>query len=194
VPSFLRNIRSESGRRPFVAAALLSYLFASGGLPVPSTTGGKDQRHAFICQDHACGCVSAEQCWNACCCFSLDERIAWAAQHNAPPPAGIEPILASSRAAQCCDSSVGAQHCGPPSQQERHAPRAGSGVKLSFGFNVLRCRGLSTEWITIGAVEAPPPRVAWSPDATVIERIASHSDWLLRATLTPPVPPPRASI
>jgi hypothetical protein len=49
-------------RRKLVAAlALVSYVVATFGLPLPAIAR-KDDGSAFPCQDLPCGCLSAEQC------------------------------------------------------------------------------------------------------------------------------------
>jgi hypothetical protein len=69
------------------AVALFAYLAAAIGLPLPATSvARKDRSQPFPCQDHVCGCQTAEECWASCCCFSPEERWAWAAAHNVQPP------------------------------------------------------------------------------------------------------------
>jgi hypothetical protein len=66
--------------------ALVAYLIAAVGFPIPAAplkTGGV----AYPCQNHPCGCQSAEQCWRSCCCFTVEERWAWARANNVEPPA-----------------------------------------------------------------------------------------------------------
>ncbi|WP_145076870.1 hypothetical protein [Aureliella helgolandensis] len=41
----------------------------------------------FPCQSCACGCVTAEQCWTSCCCYSPSERLQWAQENGVTPPA-----------------------------------------------------------------------------------------------------------
>src|ERR1700722_3615938 len=79
-------------RRRFAAAlALFAYLAAALGYPLPASFANhKDRSQPFPCQDHACGCQSAEQCWSGCCCFTPEERWAWAESHHVEPPAYAE--------------------------------------------------------------------------------------------------------
>src|SRR5713101_8440730 len=73
----------------WAALALVSFTLSGIGFPLP-TENLKDQTVPFPCQDHACGCQSAEQCWRHCCCFSVQERWAWAKTHHVEPPAYAE--------------------------------------------------------------------------------------------------------
>jgi hypothetical protein len=76
-------------RRLCAVVALLSYLATIGGVPLPSVHG-KDQSQPFPCQDHPCGCLTAEQCWRHCCCFTPEEKWVWAQAQHVEPPAYAE--------------------------------------------------------------------------------------------------------
>src|SRR5262249_28876986 len=68
---------------------LVAYLLATLGLPLPAAARKPDDQ-PFPCQDHPCGCRTAEQCWTACCCFTPEQRWAWAREHHINPPAYAE--------------------------------------------------------------------------------------------------------
>lgn len=77
-----------------LAQKLVSYCVILGialsSIPLPylvSPKFFKDLSVPFICQDHACGCCSASQCWSNCRCFSHGQRIAWAHAHGVEVPA-----------------------------------------------------------------------------------------------------------
>src|SRR5205814_10554872 len=74
-------------RRLAAAAALLAYAATAFGVPLPAATARKNAGTPFPCQDHPCGCQTAEQCWSGCCCFTPEERWAWADAHHVTPPA-----------------------------------------------------------------------------------------------------------
>jgi hypothetical protein len=77
-------------RRICAAITLLSYLFACLGVPLPAAPAAKDGDQPFPCQDHPCGCRTAEQCWRSCCCFTPKQRFAWARDHQVVPPSYAE--------------------------------------------------------------------------------------------------------
>jgi hypothetical protein len=79
--TFWRPLR----RRLCAGITLVAYLLTALGVPLPAATR-KDADQPFPCQDHPCGCQTAEQCWASCCCFSPEERLAWAQTHNVTPP------------------------------------------------------------------------------------------------------------
>jgi hypothetical protein len=76
-------------RRLCAGLTLLAYLATALGLPLPAAGRPKDGE-PFPCQDHPCGCRTAEQCWRGCCCFTPEQRLAWAKANNIEPPAYAE--------------------------------------------------------------------------------------------------------
>lgn len=55
------------------------------GIPLPASKL-KSTSEAFPCQNRPCGCNSAAQCWDKCCCHSDEEKIAWANENGVTPP------------------------------------------------------------------------------------------------------------
>ncbi len=54
-----------------------------------SAGNGKDHSVPFPCRGRACGCRTAEQCRRKCCCFSREQKIAWASRHGVPEKAVV---------------------------------------------------------------------------------------------------------
>src|SRR5262249_15950818 len=69
------------------AVLVLAQVGATIGFPLPPAHSAKDQSQPFPCQDHLCGCHNAEECWRDCCCYSPEEKLAWARAHGVEPPA-----------------------------------------------------------------------------------------------------------
>jgi hypothetical protein len=213
--SFLRREPSWLGHRLCAGLVLGAYLLTASGVPLPLSSD-KDRSLPFPCQDHACGCRSAEECWLHCCCFTPLEKFAWAREHHVQPPAYAErPAVLGwnvprqrdlaegrPRPATCCP------HCGAPARTAAAAPSccarvssacahaapppAAPGPRWVIGLTVAHCRGLSTDWVTCGSVLPLPPPLTWHPwsplDATL-----SYPDGLpLAPPSTPPDPPPRS--
>lgn len=65
---------------------LVACLLAGGtgiSVPVPQY---KDTSVPFPCQDHGCSCRDARACWNNCCCFTPQQKLAWAQRKGVRPP------------------------------------------------------------------------------------------------------------
>ncbi len=54
------------------------YALVVTGAPFPVASEISLQLVRFPCEDSACGCSSAKQCWRSCCCSTLEEKIIWA--------------------------------------------------------------------------------------------------------------------
>lgn len=76
---------------------LLGYLLVAAGLPLPVGHGtltaalnpaaarrlaAKDRSQPFPCMDSPCGCTTAAQCFESCCCHTPTELLAWATQRK----------------------------------------------------------------------------------------------------------------
>src|SRR5262245_52697990 len=85
LPARLHRLIPRIRRCLISAAALTGYLCATIGFPLPQPLL-KDRSRPFPCQGHVCGCQTAEQCWEHCCCYSHEEKRAWAEAHHIEPP------------------------------------------------------------------------------------------------------------
>lgn len=74
----------HSVRHSSAMAALLAYLVAAVGVPLPGVTQ-KDRSVPFPCMDRTCGCHDASGCKQHCCCFTSEQKLAWAAEHDVDP-------------------------------------------------------------------------------------------------------------
>lgn len=68
----------------------LSLLLCNTWIPVPITVE-KDLSIPFPCQAKGCGCSSAAQCWENCCCHTDSEKLAWAVRNGVTPPKWFSP-------------------------------------------------------------------------------------------------------
>ncbi len=81
--------RPTTRHRTCAVLAFVSYFAVTLGLPLPVPTLKKSDQ-PFPCQYRSCGCQTAEQFWASCCCFTPEERLAWARANNVQPPASAE--------------------------------------------------------------------------------------------------------
>src|SRR5947208_15226812 len=80
---------ASAAQRLVAMAALVGFLGGVVGAPLVKLRPTKDLSQPFPCQDHRCGCLSAQQCWRSCCCFTNQQKLAWAHEHGVSPPAYV---------------------------------------------------------------------------------------------------------
>jgi hypothetical protein len=216
-------------RRITACVALVCYLATAVGFPVPSPQA-KDRGQPFPCQDHPCGCQTAEQCWRHCCCFSPQERLAWAEAQRIEPPSYVERPAANGwhiarsrdrtgvgeERSGCtnCRSRPTCQVCLPLARKnccgnredvvpccsqesargrESARPKPPARIPWVLGVAGLRCQGVTTLWVSIGAVLPPPTPLEWSDLLLPIGWLSRRDASSVPLLLTPPDPPPRLS-
>jgi hypothetical protein len=151
------------------------YLCANTGV-LPSTqwlsqvTGAKLARLAgqrYPCEEHACGCSSARECWTNCCCYTQHERLVWALRNGVAPPADVvvtdDDLIAAADAVDTAEVHCGACVPGIQAKLARGEPIAAtqaaacasceSADEASCG----SCDGKASPRISAG------PARAWSP-------------------------------
>jgi hypothetical protein len=197
LPRRLRRILRRL-TRPFVSGlALAAYLLSVIGYPL-AVPAARDTS-TFPCQDHRCGCQSAEQCWTSCCCYSAEYRLAWARRHDVKVPHDVQVAMlgqshersdhGSSECCQpdaegCCES-VG-HNC-----EKCSAPEKGTKLTWVYGFQAQKCRGITMLWVAQGATLPPAARELWQFDAADAGLVPIISDRYSFVVSPPPVPPPR---
>lgn len=78
-----------------VAVTLLAFVIAwFGVIPSPHLIGQWIGHRAveperYPCEGHACGCASADECWNQCCCYTPHQRRVWAIRNGVTPPQSV---------------------------------------------------------------------------------------------------------
>jgi hypothetical protein len=193
----LHHLRSVGCRRLVTGVALAAYLMTACGLPIPAM-GDKDVSVAFPCQHHACGCMSADQCWHSCCCYTPKQRLAWAREHGVAIP-----IEARSAMLATADSPAGRSKCCLADADDDHhcdardhaCPKCAlhdePSVAWVLGVHARKCRGLSTQWVSSGATLPIEILPLWQFDWTLVGRVFIAADRLGCLCMPPAVPPPR---
>ena len=90
---------------------LVGHLFIASGLPLPAPpfVRLKDSSRPFPCQDRPCGCRTYDECWKGdCCCFTLEEKLAWAEANDIEPPQHVRPLVEARKSRQSLPAK---QHC-----------------------------------------------------------------------------------
>jgi hypothetical protein len=187
---FWRGLR----RRLTAGLALVAYLVAVVGFPVPAFSR-KDSGQAFPCQNHLCGCQSAEQCWRHCCCYTAEERWEWArAHHVQPPPYAEKPAaLVEDDGDDGPHSCCAHRHADKGCCEHDHdsPPPSRGGWHWAFGMDTLRCQGLGTLWVSTGAALAPEAPLVWGPWPAPVGWLCCLDDHPATVSDTPSPPPPR---
>ncbi len=192
-----------------LVAALLSQLLVSLGLPLPAVCARlKDTSTPYPCMDHPCGCLSAEQCWAcACCCFSMTEKLAWAAEHHYTPPPSAYKIAAEEAHAGGLASPSCCPECNTQEQPQTasccaHAVHQADcchsttlrGVVVVLGISALRCQGQAASGLLASLPAVPPvPPLAGLEQPTGDEMLPLLSLFFPSLLVTPPTPPPRSA-
>jgi len=213
------ELRRPLARRLLGSVALASYLLATVGIPLP-TLRVKDRTHPFPCQDHACGCANAEDCFHHCCCFSHEERLAWARANRvespsaiaASPTGGWHAVRSRDQETNCpgcctheknaatesepCTKPCcarGAEDARRPETTEVAGAAPGRGIRFAPSFSALGCRGLSHA--VLKADNAIPLRLAcsWNAYLRPIDRLSPRHAYAAGTSFAPPIPPPRPS-
>jgi hypothetical protein len=194
-------------KRCAVLGVLAAYLAAAIGFPAPMARRGKEAT-PFPCQDHACGCLTAYQCWTSCCCTTAGERIAWARINGVEIPEyarftdadlheadamcdhAVEP-----KSHACCGDKCG--HGESAEAEKDEAPpcckpmQSAADVRFVIGALARKCRGHENDWLSLAAALPPPSILAWSPPTGVVEFLSPIDISRPDRNLPPPIPPPR---
>jgi hypothetical protein len=167
--------------RPAALLALVGQVVALIGLPLPAVSA-KDTSSPFPCQHRRCGCMCAADCWNHCCCFSAQERVSWAREHQAEVP---DSLVQQARQPQGPDSGV----CCDPQKSKSRKPSTPAGNVL--GFMARQCHGQPTLWGDGEPAPLPGPAATWAFEAQPAGWCVSSIRHLPSVSWIPLVPPPR---
>jgi hypothetical protein len=212
-PRFWRSLR----HRLAVAGTFFAYLLATLPLPLPASVH-KDGGLPFPCQNHPCGCQTAEQCWRHCCCFTPEERWAWARENNVEPPdyaakpaepekpveEGWNTVKLRDRTGgeskrptkSCCSARQNRPSCCQPRPDDssKQSSRKSQPIRWVSAMSAWHCHGGPTLWLSVAVALPIIPAPAWSPDPPPASRVPLMNARSWDVSLNPPSPPPRPSI
>jgi hypothetical protein len=207
---FAPSRRRFPPRHAVAAVLFLGQLVATFGFPIAvKSTQMADSSQSYPCSGHACACVNADKCWEgACCCFTLEEKLAWADANHVAVPGHVRPLVESRKAQvvaknkpKCCRDreQTACSECEKPIERECPScaaekvaePRE---VQWILVFRSQKCRGEGP----MGLFSLPPTIVsrlplAWKPDAPIAGRIANNAMTPISIFTIPPTRPPRIS-
>jgi hypothetical protein len=132
----------------------------------------KEVGELFPCMSCGCGCVNAEVCWRDCCCFSTDQKLAWAREHNVQVPDYLLAQAAEEAQSQFATCSAKADDL--------------SGVKSCCRARVLAARQASCCSKKSGCRESKSP--TFMPGVLAIQALKCQGNSLSLSLLPPSVP------
>lgn len=187
-------------------ASLLLVVFAAGviGLPIVPTHDRSSGR--FPCEQRSCGCSNADHCWDKCCCFSDQEKLAWAAKQGVRPPDFLLARVAKKRASiarlplggkQLLDKKQPASaccHCTKkvdPNHDDANQAELIKRLRPLALEDAARCRGVEMFWSVLSqwaAGDAPALAAMTDPSPPWRFRIANYRAKGRSFAPEPPVP------
>jgi hypothetical protein len=182
---FLFSRHSQRG----VALLTALVVFAGAvGIPLPQPVA-KDTSRPFPCMHHACGCMTAESCWQGCCCLSVEQKLVWAKKHGVTPPnAFASKAAAAVTGDMCCSSGK----CDPSDAEESAGSSDWHVVQIDAA---RRCQGLGSLWLILGQALPPSESDSFETDLNLICWLAPQSAaQAISPAFDPATPPPRATI
>lgn len=199
LPAFVarRPFRSDRLRCAFVWAATAWFAIVTSGVPLPAGMPSDKFGAPFPCQSHACGCRSASACWADCCCFTPEEKLAWARANGVTPPAGTPtfdsstnkpepeenappakraccakhakaPAVASVTKRSCCQAK-NAEGCEAtcPERRDEEAAETDDASRGVVLLEAMKCRGVASSWTGTGQPFVAAPAIEWLPEISV---------------------------
>jgi hypothetical protein len=200
--TFFTRATAPYRRRAVAAVALVNYLVVCLGVPLPSPHAAPPPGVRYPCENHHCGCPTAEACWRHCCCMTMQQKLAWARENHVEVPAFVWELIAQGetekapRHACCCHAAAAPQkasccYCAheAPSRLSQSTHRMGWLVYLEQ----QRCHGCDYNGLTVPWALPLVPPAAESPLDRACGPVFPRILRIIRPeAIAPPDPPPRA--
>ena len=187
--------------RQQITAMLLVVASLFALLPIPFSApppgNGKDHSRPFPCQDRPCGCRSAEQCKKKCCCFSAEQKLAWAKQNGVDASDVVASAVKceatfAANSKKCCSSNRVAK-VKPVNRMSKAAKKASPRSTIVIGVVARECQGVA-QTLSGQSVFVIPPILSVHPLVEPTgERLILEGLVYVQRIAEPPVPPPRLS-
>ena len=175
-PQLNRRQCARSGGLLLVAVV---YGWLATGVPLPKPLPSVAER--FPCENCPCGCRTAEQCWQNCCCYSLEQRLAWAERNGVRPPKWVVERATESTTKSCCCCASGCK---------AKEPDADTDPTPLCGWMALRCQGKTAQWLLAAPTVLPQPFCLLFPEKPAASPRPVSSLLISGWSAPPPVPPP----
>ena len=198
--------RGRARRAAVVVPLLVAMVLSTLGAAIPLRPS-KGIGTPFPCQHHNCGCETAVQCREACCCFTPAEQQAWAHQHGLSEfaPAEVDGLVLGETAGYAvgalCHDAAAELACADSSKTACHAHASGCGQCAESkakstpppcsAWVPRKCRGLTPLWTMLGEVVPFHRGVEWRYAWDSAGRLQCAAATRIKMSFPPPVPPPR---
>lgn len=181
----LKPWRIPRKARDFISYVLIAiFLIAITGVPRTKPITTSSERHP--CESCACGCSSAEFCWDKCCCRTDSEKLEWARKNRVDPPeflvarAGKAASVASETKHSCCakGKSARTETCGSSAtceQSEHHNTSSPVDIGIIRWEDAAKCRGIQWIWALLASALV---------NQTTSPSLFSHSPFLYLLVIT----------
>lgn len=184
--------------RKRLTAALLLVLLSIACVPIPFSFAppktGKESATPFPCQNRPCGCRTAEQCKKKCCCFSTEQKLAWAKRNGLNASDVVDGYAIceqpSSTSGKSCCASKQPVTIKVSSAVSKHI-KSQTPKKFVVGFVAQKCQG-NVQAASGQLVFLIPPVI--DPDFQIEptgERVSCSGCPFTQPLPEPPEPPPR---
>jgi hypothetical protein len=191
----MRSFRCHTLRRTFrlrltTSLALFVYLTATVGFPLPAPTI-RDHRQRYPCENHPCGCRSAEECWRHCCCFTPEQRWAWASANGVEPPAyaerpGLEGLPTAQLRSKAEEETC--QVCSHKCKDKENASATWPKARCACQREGASCCEAEPPTPAKDSKRKPVASLRWAVGVTALQCRGVSTLWLSSSGVVPPPP------
>ena len=168
--------------------ALLAYWTAALGLWLP-IGNEKDHSQRFPCENNPCGCHSAEECWQHCCCLTAEERWAWARANGVEPPAYAErPAGDGWHTIRLCDHAEHSSHSACCERQDAVHSILSPETDADWCAKPTTCCHSGRPCSTTNSPSTPRGGVRWVHGVAALQCRGEISLWVSTGAVLPPPP------
>jgi hypothetical protein len=173
-------------------------ILAGAGVALPCPPAAAVSHERFPCEHCPCGCTTAAQCWRDCCCYTNQEKVAWAKENGVTVP---EHVLAAAEREQAVVVKPKCPHCagrvGP--KTEVCSATAGAGHDRGSAGNktprspglrwiaAARCHGMHSYFEAAGPGWPADPPIQLHLALPLVGRVMRQPS--LGNPILPPAPP-----
>ena len=182
-----------------ITSILLLAAFVAALLPLPLVSFAphqvKDLSRPFPCQNRPCGCMSAAQCKKKCCCFSDEQKLAWAKRNDVDASEVVASTkkchTASESAPHVCCTIKNVAKAQVAHRQSKAKTTSNPRYKIVIGSVADDCQGLAKTAAGQSVFLIPPTATLNPLIESIVERFVIQGLVPVQAIAEPPVPPPR---